>query len=189
MEGESVTRWGAVLLRGIVGILFGIVLLAWPQATVSVAFWAFAIFALAAGMVSATIAVSERRERTHWVWSALGGVASMIMGVVIIVWPESTARLLLAFIAIVALVWGLSDLVVAVGIRKQASTFSVVMMALAGLVSIAFGLYALVDPGEGALAILWLIGVYALVWGFLLVVASFGLRSVQKGGAHEVSGA
>jgi len=175
-------RWSSVLLRGILGIIFGVILLAWPKATVSIAIWVFGIFAIAAGMVGATVAASARHERQHWIWSVVAGIASMGIGIAILVWPEATAKLLLLLIAILALVWGVSDLLLAVGIRKEASTFSVVMMALAGLISVAFGLYALINPGEGALAIIWLISVYAIAWGVMLTIASFAIRSVQKHG-------
>jgi uncharacterized membrane protein HdeD (DUF308 family) len=182
MEGSGAIRWSSVLLRGIAGIVFGIVLLAWPKATVSVTIWVFGIFAIAAGMVGATVAFSGRHEREHWIWSAIGGVISMGLGIAVLVWPQASARLVLVLIAILAIVWGFSDLLLAIGIRKVASAFSVVMMTLAGIISVAFGLYALVNPGEGAVAIIWLIGVYAIAWGVVLAIASFALRGIQKGG-------
>jgi uncharacterized membrane protein HdeD (DUF308 family) len=171
-----------MLLRGIVGIIFGIVLLAWPKGTVSVVIWVFGLFAIAAGMMGATMAASTRHERKQWVWSLLGGLASMAIGLAVLVWPQASARLVLVLIAILALVWGASDLALAIGIRKEASTFSVIMMSLAGIISVAFGLYALIHPGKGAVAIIWLIGVYAILWGVALTIASFSIRSLEKGG-------
>jgi uncharacterized membrane protein HdeD (DUF308 family) len=182
MDASESIRWSSVLLRGLVGIIFGIVLLSWPKATVSVTIWVFAIFAIAAGMIGATVAFSGRHEREHWVWPVIGGVLSMIIGILVLVWPEASARLVLVLIAIMAVVWGLSDIILAIGIRKTTSAFSTVMMTLAGIISFAFGLYALVDPGKGVVAIIWLIGVYAIAWGVVLAIASFAIRAAQKGG-------
>lgn len=181
METDSI-RWTSVLLRGLVAVIFGIVLLAWPQATVGVTLYVFAIFAIMAGLVGAMIAFSGRHERSNWIWSVVGGLASIIIGFIVLLNPHGSARFVLFFIALLALLWGLSDLITAIAIRKQASAFSVWMLVLAGLVSVAFGVYALVNPGKGAVAIIWLIGIYAIAWGFFLVLASFALRSVQRGG-------
>jgi len=59
-------------------------------------------------------------------------------------------------------------------------------MSLAGIASIAFGLYVLVNPGKGALAIIWLIALYELFWGVLLTLASFVIRSAQRGGGGRL---
>ena len=181
MEVDSV-RWTSVLLRGIVAVIFGIVLLAWPQATVGVVIWVFGVFAIAAGVIGMTVAFTERRERAHWVWSIVGGLASVVVGIIVLANPHGSAKFVLFLIAIMAIIWGLSDLFMAVTIRKEASAFSVWMLVLAGLISFAFGLYALIHPGNGAVAIIWLIGVWAIAWGFVLVMASFAIRAIQKGG-------
>jgi uncharacterized membrane protein HdeD (DUF308 family) len=186
VESLDTVRWSSVLLRGILGIIFGIVLLAWPKGTISVVIWVFGIFAIAAGMVGATMAASARHERQHWLWSVVGGIASMGVGIAVLVWPQASAKLVLVLIAIMALVWGLSDILLAIGIRKEASTFSVVMMTLAGLISVAFGIYAFANPGKGAVAIIWLIAVYAIAWGVMLAIASFAIRSGQKSGGGDV---
>lgn len=180
--GEDSIRWTSVLLRGLAAVIFGIVLLAWPKATVGVTLYVFAVFAIAAGLLGGMVAFSGRHERSNWVWSVVGGLASVIIGIIVLVNPHGSAKFVLFLIALMALLWGLSDLMMAIAIRKQASAFSVWMLVLAGLVSVAFGVYALVNPGEGAVAIIWLIGIYAIVWGLFLVLASFALRSAPRGG-------
>jgi uncharacterized membrane protein HdeD (DUF308 family) len=182
VEVDSI-RWSSVLLRGIAGVIFGIVLLAWPQATVGVALWVFGVFAIVAGLVGGMVAFSDRHERQHWVWSIVGGLASIVIGIIVLANPHGSAKFVLFLIAIMAIIWGLSDLFMAVTIRKEASAFSVWMLVLAGLISFAFGLYALIHPGNGAVAIIWLIGIYAIAWGLVLVLASFAIRAGQRGGS------
>jgi uncharacterized membrane protein HdeD (DUF308 family) len=53
-------------------------------------------------------------------------------------------------------------------------------LALGGLASVAFGILLMRNPAEGALAVLWLIGTYALVWGVMTMVGGFDVRRLHK---------
>ncbi|MBM3146825.1 MAG: HdeD family acid-resistance protein [Actinobacteria bacterium] len=182
MEGLEAVKWTSVLARGLVAIAFGIVLLAWPGATVFAAIVVFGAFAIITGVFGAFSAIGGRRERAHWVWSLIGGLLSIVVGVVALAYPGETAVVLLYLIAAMAIVWGVSDLFLALGIRGQLSGWGVLFLVLAGIISVAFGIYAIVNPGKGAIAILWLIGVYEIAWGLLLTMVSFAVRSAQKHG-------
>jgi len=178
MEGLEAVKWTSVLARGLIGLAFGIVLLAWPGATVFSAIIVFGAFAIVTGLFGAVAAVGRRRE--HWVWSLVGGILSVIVGIVALAYPGETAKVLLFLIAALAIVWGVSDILLALGVRGQLSGWGRVFLVLAGLIAVAFGIYAFANPGEGALAILWLIGIFWLAWGILLTIVSFAVRSAQK---------
>jgi uncharacterized membrane protein HdeD (DUF308 family) len=55
------------------------------------------------------------------------------------------------------------------------------LLALDGLVSILFGLALIVFPGAGALAIVWLIGAFAIASGAILLMSAFRLRGRARG--------
>jgi len=180
MEGLEAVKWTSVLARGLIGLAFGIVLLAWPGATVFAAIIVFGAFAIVTGLFGAIAAVGGRREREHWVWSLVGGILSVVVGIIALAYPGETARVLLFLIAALAIVWGVSDIMLAVGVRGQLSGWGRVFLVLAGIIAVVFGIYAFANPGEGALAILWLIGIFWVAWGVLLTIVSFAIRSAQK---------
>jgi len=181
MDDLQAVKWTSVLARGLIGLAFGIVLLAWPGATVLAAIIVFGVFAIVTGLFGAIAAIAGRRERERWVWSLVGGVLSVVVGIVALAYPGETARVLLFLIAALAIVWGVSDILLAFGVRGQVSGWGRLFLALAGLIALAFGIYAFANPGEGALAILWLIGIFWVAWGVLLTLVSFAIRSSQKG--------
>lgn len=180
MDGLEAVKWTTVLARGLIGLAFGIVLLAWPGATVFAAIIVFGAFAIVTGLFGAVAAIGRRREREHWVWSLIGGILSVVVGVVALAYPGETARVLLFLIAALAIVWGVSDIMLALGIRGALSGWGRVFLFLSGLIAVAFGIYAFVNPGEGALAILWLIGIFWVAWGLLITMVAFAVRSTQK---------
>ncbi len=182
MDRVEDLSWGTALARGLIAIVFGIILLAWPKATIGAVILVFGIWAIAGGLAGAIVAIVKRADRKHWFWSVIGGLVSMAIGIAVLVWPKPSALLVLYLIGAVALVWGLSDIFMSIGIRRSASAWSVVLLALAGIVSVAFGFYVLVHPGEGAVAIIWLVATYEIVWGVLLSTFAIAMRMTGGGG-------
>lgn len=182
MNDLEAIKWTSVLVRGLIGLAFGTVLLAWPGATVFAAIVVFGAFAIVSGLFGIIGAIGGRHEREHWIWSFIGGVLSIIVGIVALVYPGETAKVLLYLIAALAIVWGVSDLMMAFGVRGKMSGWGILFLVLSGLIAIAFGIYAFANPGTGALAILWFIGIVWIAWGFMLIMASFAVRGMQKGG-------
>src|SRR4029079_11520312 len=102
-------------------------------------------------------------------------VLGIIAGIVTFMWPGITAMALLAIIATWALVTGITEIFVAIRLRKEIT--GEWALILAGLSAVAFGLFLLVRPLAGALAAIFVIGIYALVSGILHVVLGLRLRS------------
>lgn len=172
--------WWAVLIRGIFAVIFGIVALAWPAVTVWALVIVFGAYAIVDGLSAIYRAISARKVESGWVWWLLGGLVSLGAGIVAFVWPEITALAAVFVIGIWAIMGGLLEIAGSIRLRKLDGAAHSGMLLFAGILELVFGLVLVFFPISGILSIVWLIGVFALVFGVLLVVSAFQVRSVAK---------
>ncbi|WP_251863339.1 HdeD family acid-resistance protein [Achromobacter sp. Marseille-Q4962] len=167
-------HWGWIALRGVIAILFGLMAMAMPGITLSALVLVWGAFALADGVL-ALVAGLRIREQGKPLWAlVVVGVLGVAAGVATFLWPGLTALVLLYIIAFWALVSGVFQIVAAVRFRKEMRNEWLV--ALSGVISVVFGLMLLAQPGAGALAVVWVIGLYALFFGALLLAFAFRLK-------------
>jgi uncharacterized membrane protein HdeD (DUF308 family) len=96
------------------------------------------------------------------------------VGLLTLAMPQITAMMLLVCIAAWAIVMGLFEIVTSVRLRKELE--GEFWLGLAGVLSVAFGVFILARPAAGALSVAWLIGAYAIVFGLILVVSALEAR-------------
>ncbi len=181
-------NWWLLLLRGIAAIAFGV--LAWMQPAISLAALVllFGAYTLADGVLGIWTAIAGRREHEDWWVLLLWGLLGVGVGIMTFLAPGLTALALLFYIAVWAIATGVVQIVAALRLRKEIE--GEWLLILGGLVSVVFGVLLMVQPGAGAISLVWLIGTYALVFGVLLVLLAFKLRSFAArvgrgiGGAH-----
>jgi uncharacterized membrane protein HdeD (DUF308 family) len=172
---EDLSRnWGWVALRGAVAVLFGIFAFLWPGKTLAAVVLVFGAFAFADGVLS-LVAAFKVRDQGKPFWSlVIVGLLGIAAGVATFFWPGMTALLLVTFIGAWALVMGVFEIVAAIRLRKEIE--GEWLMGLSGVLSVIFGLFVLAQPGGGALALIWVIGAYAMFFGMLLIVLAFKLK-------------
>ncbi len=171
-------HWGWLALRGVVAILFGLLAMFWPAITFSALVMVWGAFALADGVL-ALIAGFRIKEQGKPLWSmAIVGVLGIAAGLVTFFWPGLTALFLLYVIAAWALVSGAFQIVAAIRFRREIKNEW--LHGLSGVVSVVFGVVLMLNPGPGALALAWVIGIYAFVFGVLVLVFSFRLRKATR---------
>src|SRR5690349_1781292 len=158
--------WWMLLVRGIFAILFGIAAFIWPGLTIEVLVSLFGAYALLDRIFTIIVGIQQYGEAKRWWAVVLEGIAGIVLGVLTLFWPGTTAAVLLAFIAAWAIVTGVLEIAAAIGLRKVIQ--GEWMMILAGAASILFGVLMILQPAAGAVAIIWLIGAYALIFGVLL---------------------
>jgi len=169
--------WWTFLIRGIAAIAFGLIALVWPGMTLTVLIVVFGIYVIFEGILSIVAAFNNRWVKSWWVL-ALEGLASIAMGCIAFIWPGLTAIVLLIFIAAWAIFTGLLEIYAAVQLRKEMQGEWV--LVLVGAASILIGLLLIMNPGSGALAVVWLIGIYALIFGGLLTFLGLKFRKLQS---------
>lgn len=167
-------NWGWLALRGAVSVLFGLFAFLWPGKTLAALVIVFGAFALADGILSLVHAFRVRDQGRPF-WSlVIVGLLGIAAGTVTLAWPGLTAVALLMFIAAWAFVTGIFEIVAAIRLRKEIANEW--LLGLSGVISVLVGAMLFLQPGAGALALMWVIGAYALFFGLLLIVLAFKLR-------------
>lgn len=166
--------WWLVVLRGVAAVLFGILAFVWPQLTLGALILLFAGYALVDGIMSIGASIRERHVHSRWWMGLIEGALGITAAILAVVWPGLTAVALLYLIAAWAIVTGIFELVAAISLRKQIS--GQWALGFAGIASIILGAILFLNPGTGVLALIWVIGAYALVFGGLLIYLGIKLR-------------
>jgi len=171
--------WWLLLLRGLAAIAFGILAFLWPGLTLVTLTLVWGAYALADGILalSAALAANGGETGRRW-WLALGGVVSILAGLVAFFYTGMTALILLMFIAAWAIVIGVMLIWGAIELRKVLD--DAWLIGLNGALAIAFGVLLFAHPGAGALAVVWMIGWFAVVFGILQIALAIRLKRLKQ---------
>ena len=172
--------WWMLILRGTVALLFGTLALFWPGLTLLLLITLFSAYAIAGGAVAIVAALRYRVTHGGWWVPMLLGICSIGAGVIAALMPGITTVVLVAVIGANAIITGVFDLIAAARLHRR--LHNAWMLALTGVLSGLFGIFVLLFPGAGALALVWLIGVYALFTGALLFVLGITARAWHHDG-------
>ena len=166
-------NWWVLLIRGLLAVVFGILAFVLSGSTLLTLVLLYGIYALADGLTAFWVGGRSRA----W-WLLLVGVLGIIVGILTFIYPGITAVALLYLIAGWAIVRGIFEIIAAIQLRKEISYEW--MLVLGGILSILFGVVLIVNPAAGALAMISVIGAYALVFGLVMIVLAFRLRGLPK---------
>ena len=169
-------NWWVFVLRGIGAIALGILAFVAPGPTLVALIAVFAAYAIFDGVLAITAGVSVE-SGPRWLF-IVGGILGIVVGLLTINRPDVTAIALVYLIAVWAVATGVAEAVAAYQFRQVLENEW--LLAISGVISVAFGLVLIVSPGDGVFAVLWLIGFYALIAGVMYVGAGLRLRGVHE---------
>ena len=168
--------WWMLLIRGIVAVLFALLAFTRPGITLAALISLFGAFVLVSGAVAMWHAYAARKESSQWWVVLLEGLAGVVIGLIMLRSPGLTALSLVFVIAAWAILNGLFEIIAAIRLRKEIE--GEWMLILAGVVSVLFGIWLAARPGAGALGMVWLIALFALVLGVIQIMLAFRVRSL-----------
>lgn len=166
--------WWALALRGVFAVLFGLLTFFIPGITLLTLVLLFGAYALLDGIFDIISAI--RSPSHHWAL-ILEGMVGIIVGILTFIWPGITAMVLLYLIAFWAIFTGVLEIVA--GVRLRAAIANEVLLILMGVLSLLFGLFIIIFPGAGALAVALWIGGYVFIFGIMLIALAFRLRGFR----------
>jgi uncharacterized membrane protein HdeD (DUF308 family) len=175
-------QWSLVLLRALIALLFGILALPWADLTLATLIILFGAYALVDGIAALIMAIASRDLPgfASLLFEALAGIAA---GVFTFVYSGLSAAALQAIIAAWAIMSGIAAIASAIVLRREMA--GEWPLPWVGALSIALGVLLMLRPREGALALVWMIALYALISGGAQLL--FALRMRQL--AHEMANA
>jgi uncharacterized membrane protein HdeD (DUF308 family) len=179
MDSRLSLNWSALAIRGVIAIAFGIIAFLLPGLTLGALILLFAAYAIVDGVSHVITGIRQRSGDRPDGLMILGGIVGIAVGVIAVILPGVTALFLLALIGAWAIVTGAAEIVAGYRLRKAIS--GEWLLALQGILSIAFGLYVWLFPGAGALAVVWLIAAFAIASGVILLMLAFRMRSLARG--------
>ena len=171
-------NWWALLLRGIAAVIFGLrLLLAWrrcrgPRHSV----WCLCV---RRRRLCVDLGGRAAEARQRWWAFLLEGIVGLVIAAIVVFYPGIAGLALYFTIAIWAVLTGILEIVAAVQMRKLIP--NEFWLILGGVLSIVFGVLLYVFPLIGIVTVIYLIGFYAILFGIVMIVFSFRLRSHATG--------
>ena len=182
MSTNLAENWVLVLLRGLLAIAFGLFALVMPIATMLALLVVFAAYMLVDGLFTILSAVRAARQGERWGLLVLQGALSIAVAVITLLWPGLTLIAYVLLVSAWALVSGLLTIAAAFQLKRDHGRW---WLALGGMLSSVLGILMFAAPLIGALVMTWWIGAWAIVFGTLLVVLGFKLRSQKVESSHK----
>jgi len=169
--------WWVLLVRGILLIVLGIAMLAWPQETLTVFVVLFAAYLFVDGVMSIAQGFSERKAGQPSGWSFVQGVLAIAFGIIVLVWPDTVGKVIMYIVAIWAILAAIGGIAAGLRLRKTPGSGWGWFLAW-GILAGIFGIALLFNPAAGILSILWLVAIWAIMSGIVFAIASFFVRKV-----------
>ncbi len=174
-------NWWLILLRGICAVIFGVLTFVWPGVTLLTLVLLYGAFALVDGALAIWAAIVGGEPAPRW-WLLIIGLLGIGAGLLTLLMPGITALVLLVFIAFWAIAIGVMQIVGAIRLRKEIDNEW--LLIAGGVLSVLFGVILLVQPGAGALGLLFVIGAYAIIYGIILISLAIRLRNHAQTHTH-----
>jgi uncharacterized membrane protein HdeD (DUF308 family) len=173
MSALLAQNWWVIALRGFLGIVFGIIALLMPGVTIAALILWFAAYMLVDGIFAIVAAVRAARRNQRWGALILEGIVDLAAAAIAFFAPIAT---LFAFVYLSAAWAIISGVLMLAAVFRLRRTHGKWLLALAGVVSVVWGVLLSIAPIAGALVMTWWLGAYALVFGVTLLVLAFRLR-------------
>jgi uncharacterized membrane protein HdeD (DUF308 family) len=172
MTTQLARNWWLLLLRGVAAVIFGVLAFMSPLIAATVLVLFFGAYALVDGLIAVYASLTHRAGHDRWWVLLLEGLVGIAAGILTFVYPDLTALLLLYFIAAWAILTGVLEIIAAARLRREIE--GEWLLVFSGILSVLFGILVAIFPAISMVAVVWLIAIYAILFGLLFI--TLGLR-------------
>ncbi|HEY4441942.1 MAG TPA: DUF308 domain-containing protein [Candidatus Elarobacter sp.] len=181
MLERLVSHWWLFLIRGLLAIVFGVLLLVWPAAGLFTIAILFGAYAFVDGVFALVASFRMSHEGRRWIWLLLEGIVGIAAGIAAALLPAAAIFALTILLGAWAIITGVLAIASAMTIRAHVA--NEILAILLGLLSIVFGLVVFWLPAIGIIALLYTVSFYAILAGVLLIGLAFRLRRLNRAAA------
>jgi uncharacterized membrane protein HdeD (DUF308 family) len=176
---EIARGWWTYILRGIFAIIFGVAAWIWPDITITILVVILGtVVIMDGGMMLAGAVLGRDLAGRSRLLLAAAGIALIVTGLVIWIWPDITAKIVMILFGVWAAITGVEALLFA--IRERDNIPHEWLLGFMGLAATVFGVLVIIFPGAGAISLIWLIGLFSIIFGVALIAVGFDLRSAKN---------
>src|SRR5579871_1228939 len=176
--------WRTLALRGLCAAVFGLLAIGWPKITFSVLMIMFGPYVMADGLIATALAMRKTGGSRLRGAMLSGGAVSIIVGLTACLLPRASVLLFLILVAVWAIATGCFEIVATIEMRRLLKDEW--LIGLDGALSILWGIVILLFPRLVLVTVVWLISLYAIVYGVLLLVLAY--RIVSRAKRYRISG-
>lgn len=173
MSSLLARNWWAMLVRGLCGIVFGILAFVVPGAALASLVVIYGVYMLIDGVFAMVAGFRAAAHHERWSLLLLEGVIDIAAGLVALLLPGITVVVFVILLAAWAVVSGIALMVASMRLHLTHGRW---LMLIAGLLSVVWGVLLYLMPLVGALVLTWWVGAYALVFGAMLIGLAVQLR-------------
>jgi uncharacterized membrane protein HdeD (DUF308 family) len=178
MLSSLTSNWWMLAARGTLAVIFGVIAFAWPSLTFEALVLLFGAYALVDGITVLAFGLMAAGDGERWWPLVLSGIVGIAAGVFTFARPGAVGLALVYVVGAWAIVTGILQIVAAIRLRDVVS--GEWLMGLSGALSIIFGVLVLAEPSDGALALVYLFGIYAILFGISQIVLGFRIRGIGQ---------
>jgi uncharacterized membrane protein HdeD (DUF308 family) len=183
--------WWVVLLRGVLAIVFGILALVAPAAALTGIAVVYGVYALLDGISVITYAVEARSRETAWGWLLVQGVISVLAGLTVLVFPAFAGTvgglIVLWTIVFYALMHGIAGVRSVWGHTAGGRLLRILGESLTIVLGVLLAILVFVVPDATVLSLVWVVGIYAIIFGVLLVATALQVRTTVHTGVQRTA--
>src|SRR5512136_2009847 len=177
-EGQvTELRWGSFVLLGLLAMVFGIVIVLFPNLSATVLIELIGIFIILLSFGAIMLSAVAPGGLKGSILLAILGIIGFFFGIATILSPYVMGKTIFILAGIALLIGGVLGLVLAISEKEMAHRG---MFALQGILSIILGCLIIAGPIIGAALLVILLGTYFVVWGILSVIMGMMIRSANK---------
>jgi uncharacterized membrane protein HdeD (DUF308 family) len=168
--------WGLLMVRGVLAVIFGVIAITMPGPALLAVVILFGAYAFVDGIVAIIAFFGARGRKGAW-WLLFAGILGLMAGVLTLFFPGMTALALLSLVAAWSIVTGVFAIAAAIRLRKELT--GEWRLYLAGALSITFGVLLVLNAATGLLALMWLMGFYAILYAVMLISLALRVRHIR----------